>query len=1046
MAAIWWVAGGLKGPDQEGFEQADARAQERFERTRGQLNSTLSAPLRESTGALEIHGRVVGPDGPIASATVTATRAERGDVMSDLPCPCSDGCGRSLLELDCEEASRQMMEMVVERRGEAQPLTRATSDAEGRFALDRLAGGLYGLWADAAAGIGVADGVAAGSIDVEIHISRPQTLRGVVVDAGGRPLHGAVITAVPAGHPRFFDTLSAEDGTFAFDPLPSGRYSVVAVMGALLPDHALVQQGDRSLVKLTLHAPKRLRGRVMAGDAPAAGVQVSLEGAYQKEKVVTGENGCFELGRLQPGLYKVSARQGTLQAERQVTVPKLADPPELMLNFERGGTLTGSLRSEAGTPIADGAVHIGSWDGWGETKVAVAADGTFRAEALAPGRFRVRASAKGFQTTGQQPAIVYPGGVTQMQLVMEPAARVEGMVLGPDGAPLVGARVATQGGREQPAAATTDELGRFVLDGLAPGPVVLVATQEAQAAAVEKATAPASGLVLQLGTGMTVEGRVATSSGAPVEGALVLAFSGRLTQRQILLGGETLVQRKGQTDPTGVFHLRGLPSGPVTLAAAPSEHLWRELRGPLSSQVVEVPTQGPVMLELTPGGTISGTVTDASGLPLAGVFVFARVPEGDIELDAAAAFRRASATTNGLGAFELTDLPPGEYGVAAVADGYREVVAQARAGDRGVTLTLKRAPMIRGRVLTASGEPLVAFQVNWSRVEDPGGKFAIPRLESSENTVSINAGSDLAPIWRRVPAGTTDVSLGDLVLGNGRTVTGRVVDAQTGEGIAGATVYAADEHDPMGRYGMTGENMTLTERGGSFALPHVDDGAPTLFAWHDEYGRTSIPLGGATNPEVRLWHETRIVVEVQKQSKERVSVTAYAESGLSLPGIQDSRGRYVVSGLGAGRYTVRVAGEGQAVFLPVSVVVPEHGEAHVVLVERTAGATLRVSVQKDDTGRSLAMVLVAGAVKSPSTMTELNRLLQAGLRPARVGDLREFKLVPAGAFTVVAAAFDEDISKIQVVTVPVTVTGERDQAVDLVIPDTAPVIDQEGGP
>jgi hypothetical protein len=115
--------------------------------------SAWTEPVRPR-GSLSIRGKVLGPDGPVAGAQVTATAAHGDDVLSDLICKCDNECGLKLLKCGCPEASGQIVELVSSRTGEAQPVARTLSGEDGSYLLEGVDEQEVAIWADAAEGVG----------------------------------------------------------------------------------------------------------------------------------------------------------------------------------------------------------------------------------------------------------------------------------------------------------------------------------------------------------------------------------------------------------------------------------------------------------------------------------------------------------------------------------------------------------------------------------------------------------------------------------------------------------------------------------------------------------------------------------------------------------------------------------------------------------------------------------------------------------------------------------------------------------------------------
>src|SRR5690349_4476794 len=120
-------------------------------------------------------------------------------------------------------------------------------------------------------------------------------------------------------------------------------------------------------------------------------------------------------------------------------------------------------------------------------------------------------------------------------------------------------------------------------------------------------------------------------------------------------------------------------------------------------------------------GSITGSVVNESGQPLAGAQVFVR------RLNYAGGARNA--TSDSEGTFRINGLTSGLYVVTASAPGYVQASWDSdlsgthhRVGDN-VRLELIRGGVITGSVTTAAGEPLIALTVQAWMVRDAKGRI-----------------------------------------------------------------------------------------------------------------------------------------------------------------------------------------------------------------------------------------------------------------------------------------------------------------------------------
>jgi protocatechuate 3,4-dioxygenase beta subunit len=124
--------------------------------------------------------------------------------------------------------------------------------------------------------------------------------------------------------------------------------------------------------------------------------------------------------------------------------------------------------------------------------------------------------------------------------------------------------------------AITDQNGRFVLEGVAPGHYLVNATKAGFAPIVDPAEMPAvdiiegrafTGVEVSLMKGGAMTGRVVDARGEPVAGIMVSALRQSVDQRTGGIGAFTA--QMTQTNDLGEFRLAGLQAGRYAVVAAP---------------------------------------------------------------------------------------------------------------------------------------------------------------------------------------------------------------------------------------------------------------------------------------------------------------------------------------------------------------------------------------------------------------------------------------------------------------------------------------------
>lgn len=379
----------------------------------------------------------------------------------------------------------------------------------------------------------------------------------------------------------------------------------------------------------------------------------------------------------------------------------------LPLQLARGVALAGVVRDAAGRAIPSPrlvAIPVPSRGGGGELRAAGDARGAYRFEGLKPGRYLVYARASGYLEE-QTRTIVGEEGA-RLDLAIELAARVRGVLRGADGQPLAQASIFAYREGKRLETATCDEAGVFSFDELPSGPLELFARSRDRHQSAREELSVVAGqtaeLSLVLSPAPSLSGTLRSPEGAPLGGWELEARSA---------SGE--VRRQAKSDAEGRFRVGDLYPGRYELAARPPRAVADLVR-----VEVEV-TSGELRRDLSapPGATLAGRVVDAQGEPLEGSAVFA-VREGRTE---------GTSGTSSAGAFELSDLPAGDYRVFVryrspnQRDQAGTLLTSVGVGERRAGLTLRLAPAaeLRGRVTGPSGQALGAVRLEVRGLDSP---------------------------------------------------------------------------------------------------------------------------------------------------------------------------------------------------------------------------------------------------------------------------------------------------------------------------------------
>jgi protocatechuate 3,4-dioxygenase beta subunit len=439
----------------------------------------------------------------------------------------------------------------------------------------------------------------------------------VIARTGRTPLQWATVVAESPGLFETVEVRTDGDGRYRFAGLPSGKTTLFArAKGYARSDERVADLVSGSAVDgmdFELLKGACVSGRVSGPDREVMDRVFVLaeagDGDVGTRKVVTREDGTFEITDLPPGRYRLRARcPGFVDGlSPEFAVSEGEERRGIPIALGRGAVIRGRVLDRGGLPLE--GVQVAVWDeaapGHRE-QVLTGSGGEFQFRGMSPGRKRVHARKRGYRETEKAIAVSGTEPVAA-ELVLPRECLVEGLCLDSRGRPLADVLVMVRGA-ESGKSAKSDGAGRFSVGGLGEGPYWLLAFKAGHrpvrfplAAEVTRdlrVTLPVIGETPEApgtGAGPRLRGRI-TRKGDPVAGALVCcvrerAGSGEAESR----GGEGTPAAKGpvpfpsaSTDESGRYELVLPEAGTYRIAVI--EVLKKGIRP--EERTVRIPPEG----------------------------------------------------------------------------------------------------------------------------------------------------------------------------------------------------------------------------------------------------------------------------------------------------------------------------------------------------------------------------------------------------------------------------------------------------------------------
>jgi len=464
---------------------------------------------------------------------------------------------------------------------------------------------------------------------------------------------------------------------------------------------------------------------------------------------------------------------------------------------------------------------------------------------------------------------------------------------------------------------------------------------------------------VELKPAFALAGSVVDEKGKPIEGVEVIVYQ----SSSYGCFNPSLVGGWPKTDTNGQFLADGMPMGLPSEQRQVAGFFHPDFQRRFIQRIGDLPRDrnrvahvGEVTLRK--GLRLSGTVRDARGKPVpdASVLVMAVQPyEGDPGCARPPA--KWGLRTDANGRYAASGLPPMYYHVivthASLPPGTRMDVKLMTRSRSGVDVVLdKKAGVLAGTVTNADGTPAANLKLEaqqyppWVEKSVTTNKRGQYRLAGFAPDIAVDFEGfsemdDLA--WFDPPNEQADIRLPAEL-----TVTGRLVDARTGQPVPGKKEIVLSTNPSWGR----GFRAESASRSGELEIPGVWPGSYYVCA--------SAPGYVTTCREVRVKATHCDLGDVPVHRGVTLEGKVLTSTGRPIRNAEvfidnlqfydgkavrtDAAGRYVFKGLSDGSYRFRVRADGWATFYQQNLATPVEGGRVVKDVRLTRGVSIRGSV------------------------------------------------------------------------------------------------------
>ena len=618
----------------------------------------------------------------------------------------------------------------------------------------------------------------------------------------------------------------------------------------------------RSAINAALQPGAKITGKVTdaSSSVAVAGALVCASGNAGLGCATTNSSGEYTITGLAAGGYTVKFSDATYVSQyfngktnaseaTPLSVAAGATTPGINAALRLGGQITGEVTEASTNKAVAGTLVCASNSAGGNCGLTNEA-GKYTITGLDTGEYTVKFSAstyvpqyynaKAEASQATPVSVTAPATTPNINAELHIGGEITGKVTEASSNKAVAGTLVCASNSAGGNCGLTNEAGVYTITGLDSGiytvkfsastyvPQYYNAKAEASEATPVSVTAPAT----------TPNINASLQVGGEITGTVTDAFTGKALAGALVCASPSAGLGCATANGAGEYAITGLATGQYTVKFTSSTYTPQYYSGKAeASEATPVSVKAGsakagVNAALQPSGQISGKVTDAStNNAIAGAKVCAAGAAGE-----------ACGLTNEAGEYAITGLDSGEYTVKFSAATYvpqyynGTVSIKAGGATTGINAALQVGGHITGKVTDASSKKPVAGATVCAApsgglgcaTTNAGGEYAITGLATGKYKVKFSAPTyalqyynaaanekEATPVSVTVAATTSGINA---VLVPSGQITGKVTDAVTKKGIAGATVCAAGTGEGCGVTNGSGEYTLTALAGGEYQV------------------------------------------------------------------------------------------------------------------------------------------------------------------------------------------------------------------------------------